>query len=222
MFHSFIYQPILSLTLGVYTVLGAQDLGVAILGVTILIRLILLPLSLKAQRSQKQMAEIAPHIESIKQKYSGDSEAQSRELMKVYQERGINPLAGCLPLLVQFPILIGLYQVFLGIVKPGAAEAAYAFVRPAHEISHIAFGFLDIAQPSIVLAIGAGMAQFFQLKFTSTTTQGKQSQVMTQQLTYTLPFIIIAVSWNLPSGLALYWITTSLFSLAEQLYLRRS
>jgi len=222
MFHSFIYQPILSLTLGVYNVLGAQDLGVAILGVTILIRLLLLPLSLKAQRSQKQMAEVAPLIEQIKEKYPGDSEAQSRELMKLYQERGINPLAGCLPLIIQLPILIGLYQVFLGIVKPGAVDAAYAFVRPAHEISNIAFGFLDIAQPSIALAIAAGVAQFLQLKFTPTSTQGKQAQVITQQLTYTLPFIIIAVSWSLPSGLALYWITTSLFSLAEQLYLRRS
>jgi YidC/Oxa1 family membrane protein insertase len=141
--------------------------------------------------------------------------------MKLYKEKGINPLTGCLPIIIQLPILIGLYQVFLGIVKPGAVEAAYAFARPTHEISNIAFGFLNIAEPSIALAIVAGIAQFLQLKLTPSA-QGKQAQVMAKQLSYTLPLIIIVVSWSLPSGLALYWIATSVFSIGEQLYLRRS
>lgn len=218
-----IYQPILNLTVLVYNVIGFGDFGVAIIGMTLLIRIILLPLSMRANRSQRALATLAPELEAIKEKHKGDTTAQSEAMMKLYRERNINPLSGCLPLLIQMPILIGMYRVFLNIYKPDSLALLYSFIPHPATIHHFFLGILDISVPSHMLALIAGISQFFQARLvTAVQPKTPQTAAMNTQMLYFLPIMIVVISWNFPAGLALYWTTTTLFSIGEQLYLRRS
>jgi YidC/Oxa1 family membrane protein insertase len=217
-----IYQPILNLTIFLYGTIGFGDLGVAIIVMTMVVRAALVPLSLKMARSQKAMAELAPHIEKIKAQHQGNTTAQSEAVMKLYRERGVNPLMGCLPLLLQLPILIGVYRVFLNIFKPETLTLLYRFIPHPATINHFFLGLLDISKSSPVLAVLAGVAQFFQARsIMATQPPTGQAAAMNRQMTYLLPAMIIVIGWSLPAGLALYWIVTSLWSVGEQLYLRR-
>lgn len=221
-FSEIIYRPILNLTVFLYSFADIGDLGVAIIILTIVIRLLFSPLSLKATRSQKQLAELNPEIEKIKAKFPGNSSAQSQEIMKLYKERKVSPLSGCLPILIQLPILIGMYRVFLNIYKPESLASLYSFMPHPESINSTMLGLIDISQRSIAFAIIAGVAQFIQAKLAA----GNQSQtgqvaMLNKQMLYLFPVMIVVISWNLPAGLALYWIVTTLFSIGEQLYLRR-
>lgn len=221
-FTTIIYQPILNLTIFLYGTIGFGDLGIAIIVMTMLVRAALLPLSLKMARSQKAMAELAPHVEKIKVQHQGNTTAQSEAVMKLYKESGVNPLMGCLPLLLQLPILIGVYRVFLNIFKPETLALLYGFIPHPGTINHFFFGLLDISKGNPVLAVLAGAAQFLQAKSIATNQpQAGQAAAMNRQMTYLLPAMIIVIGWSLPAGLAIYWIVTSLWSVGEQLYLRR-
>ncbi len=220
-FSQLIYRPILSLTMLLYGVLPFDDLGVAIILMTIAIRLLFLPLSLKTARSQKVMADLAPELERVKQQHP-DKAAQSEAVMKLYKDRGVNPLAGCLPLLLQLPILIGMYRVFLDIFKPESLTKLYAFVPNPGVVNHLFLGLMDISKASPAFAILAGVLQFFQAKVAAgNQPQTGPSAALNKQMAYLFPVMIIVISWNLPAGLALYWIVTTIFSIGEQLYLRR-
>lgn len=223
LFTLLIYKPILNVTVALYAMFGLNDLGVAIICMTILIRTLLFPLSIKTARSQKAMAELAPQIEKIKEIHKGNTTAQSEAVMALYKEKGVNPLAGCLPLLIQLPILIGVYQVFLKIFEPATLDLLYSFVPHPESIAHITLGVFDISASNPVLAILAGVAQFFQARISmESQAASPQAAAIGKQMMYMLPIMIIVISWNLPAGLAVYWIVTSVWSIGEQLYLRRA
>jgi YidC/Oxa1 family membrane protein insertase len=221
LFNTLIYEPILNLTVLLYGTAGFRDLGIAIIIMTLLVRALLLPFSMKTARSQKAMAALAPEIEKIKETHKGNTTAQSEAVMALYRERGVSPLSGCVPLLVQLPILIGVYQVFLKIFEPESLNLLYAFIPHPENINHITLGVLDISTANAVLAILAGITQFFQAKLAmSSQASSGQAAAVGKQMMYLLPVMIVVISWNLPAGLALYWIVTSLWSIGEQLYLR--
>ena len=223
MFTELIYRPLLNLTVLLYSTVGFHDLGIAIVAVTVVTRLALLPLSMKTAKSQRAMATLAPEIERIKERLKGDMNAQSAEVMRLYKERGVSPLSGCLPLLIQFPILIGLYRVFLNLFHDGTLNLLYRFIPNPGTLHAIAFGFLDVSTPSRVLAVVAGLAQFAQAKLTAgNQPQAGQAAAMNRQMLYLLPLMIVVIGWRLPAGLSLYWVATTLVSVGEQLYLRRS
>lgn len=223
MFTTFIYQPLLNLTVFLYSTVGFGDLAIAIIAITVVVRGALLPLSLRAARSQRAMAALAPELERIKQAYPGNTTKQSEEVMRLYKERGVHPLSGCLPLLVQMPILFGMYRVFLKIFDAESISLLYSFIPHPEQINQIGLGFLNMSDPSRVLAIGAGIAQFIQARFAMQVSAGSpQAAAMNRQMLYILPAMIVVIGWNLPAGLSLYWVITTLFSIGEQLYLRRS
>jgi len=142
--------------------------------------------------------------------------------MALYKEKGISPLAGCLPLLIQLPVLIGVYRVFLNIFKPDSLNLLYSFVPHPASITHVTLGFLDISKASPALAVLAGITQFFQARLAmANQPSNPQTAAVSTQMTYLLPVMIIVIGWNLPAGLAVYWVVTSLWSIGEQLYLRR-
>jgi len=221
LFTALIYKPILNLTVFLYGTIGFGDLGIAIIVMTLLVRAVLLPFSMKTARSQKAMAALAPEIEKIKEAHKGNTTAQSEAVMALYRERGVSPLSGCVPLLIQLPILIGVYRVFLKIFQPESLDLLYSFIPHPQTISHITLGVLDISTANPVLAILAGVTQFFQAKLAmNSQASSGQAAAVGKQMMYLLPVMIIVISWNLPAGLALYWIVTSLWSIGEQLYLR--
>lgn len=224
-FNTLLYQPLFNALIFLYQFLPGKDFGVAVIALTIIIRLILYPLMLKSIRSQKILAELQPQIQEIQQKYKNDKERQSKEMMALYQKEKINPLGGCLPLLLQLPILIALYRVFWDGLTPGAMNSLYSFVPSPGEINPSFLGLINLAEPSAVLAVLAGILQFFQTKMLTpktkkTAAKGGQmaqfSNMMQKQMLYFFPLFTVFILWKLPAAIGIYWAITALFSIFQQ------
>src|SRR3989344_1808163 len=112
-YNEILYRPLFNIMVYLQTLIPGGDLGVTIIVLTVIIRVLFMPLSLKMIKSQKLMKDLAPKIEEVKTKFKNDTAAQSAAILKLYKENNVNPLSGCLPLLIQLPILIALYQVFI-------------------------------------------------------------------------------------------------------------
>ncbi|OGN10823.1 MAG: hypothetical protein A3C69_01435, partial [Candidatus Yanofskybacteria bacterium RIFCSPHIGHO2_02_FULL_43_12] len=223
-FNEILYRPLFNAVVFLYDILPGHDFGLAIIVLTTLIRIMFFPLSIRTVRSQKALNQLNPKIQEIKQKFKGDKSAQSAETMKLYKENNINPLAGCLPLLIQLPILIALYQAFIAGLKPENLNMLYGFVSNPGVVNKISFGFIDTTSKMPLLAILAGAAQFIQAWATKAQNQdsnpNKEMAALNSQMLYFFPVMIIIIGWNLPAGLVLYWITTTVFSILEQLYIK--
>ncbi len=215
-FFTLFYQPIFNLLIFLYNIVPLHDLGLAIILLTLIVRLLLYPLSVKAIKSQKDLQTIQPEIEKIKEKHKDNKEKMGPELMALYKERNINPFSSCLPVLIQLPFLIAIYQVFFNILSKGEGMAAlYAFVPSPGAINTIAFGFIDFIEKNVWLALLAGLAQFWQSK----TMMSKKQQIsspMATQMMYMMPVITVVIGANFPAGLTFYWLVNTLFSVAQQ------
>ena len=219
MFTTIFYQPIYNLLIFLYNLVPGKDLGVSIILITFIIRLVLYPFSKKAIKSQRELQTIQPEIEKIKEKYKDDKEKMAPELMALYKEKKINPFSSCLPTLIQLPFLIALYRVFLnGITKDNSsANLLYPFIQNPGHLNAIAFGFIDLASKNWIIAILAGLAQFWQSKMLmGSSKQTDMSQMMTNQMIYFMPIFTIIIGGNLPAGLTLYWLFTTIFSIIQQ------
>lgn len=219
-----LYRPLFNAVVFLYNILPGHDFGFAIVALTALIRILFSPLSIRTVKSQKALSQLNPKLQEIKEKFKNDKAAQSAETMKLYKDNNINPLAGCLPLIIQLPILIALYQAFIAGLKPENLKLLYGFVSNPGVVNKISFGFIDITSKMPILAILAGAAQFVQAWGTKAQNQGssvsKEMAALNSQMLYFFPIMIIIIGWNLPAGLVLYWITTTLFSVLEQLYIK--
>jgi len=162
-FNETLARPLFNLLVWVYNVVPGQDFGIAIIIVTIFLRVLLYPLSDKALKSQKILQELQPKIKELQKKYK-NKEEQAKKMMEFYKEHKINPLSGCLPILVQLPLLIALYRVFLTGLDPESLNNLYSFVGNPGELNPIFIGMLNLSEPSHLLAIMAGAAQYFQAK----------------------------------------------------------
>lgn len=228
--YEILYRPLFNLLVFFYNTISFSNIGIAIIILTILIKLAFLSMSKKAIVSQKSLQDLQPKIKEIQTKYKDSKEEQAKALMALYKENNVNPMSGCFPLLIQLPILIALYQVFLKGFDPASLSALYSFVSNPGSINPMFFGLLNLAMPSKILAILAGITQFFQAKmmvpknnFTGSPKSSDEyvSQAMSKQMVYFLPLFTILISWNLPAGLALYWVVTTLFTIVQQYAIMR-
>lgn len=222
-FDQILYQPFFNFLVLLYVYLPGHDFGVAIIILTLLIRLILYPSSTKSIRTQKILQEIQPKIQEIQKKYKDDREKQAKETMEAYKEAKINPFSGLLSTLIQFPILIAIYRVFLNGFQPGElAGKLYSFIPNPGLIDASFLGMIDLSKPNIVLAILAGILQFIQTKSIMPSIKkvdGKGSdfaKTIQKQMVYLFPFMTIIILLGLPSALGLYWVVGSLFMIMEQ------
>ncbi|MCA9365237.1 MAG: membrane protein insertase YidC, partial [Candidatus Moranbacteria bacterium] len=166
-FHSGIFEPLYNTLVFLYNTIPGQDLGIAIIVLTVATKAIMLPLSKKQIESQKHMQELQPQIKEIQKKYKENKEKQTKELMKFYKEHKVNPLSGCLPIIVQLIVLIGVYQILLTLSRENLmvnGENLYAFIQNPGQINHMFIGLIDLAKPSIVLAVMAAVGQYYQVK----------------------------------------------------------
>lgn len=188
-----------------------NNYGLSIVVFTLFVRLLLVPLMVKQIRSQKAMQDIQPKIKEIQEKYKNKPEKQQEELMKIYKEAKINPLAGCLPLLIQMPILIGLFNVLREPVLYGVFPNADVAAQAAQA------GFLWIkdisATGSISLALLSGISAYFMQKMM--TTGDEQTENMMKSMTYVMAAMSLFWGYTFQAGLAIYWITSNLFSIAQ-------
>lgn len=228
-YHNFFYVPLFNLLVFIYNTVAAHDLGVAIIVLTIVIRLLLYPLSLKSIRAQKDMQDLQPKLEALKKQYSGNKEKLAEATMKLYKEEKVNPLSSCLPLLLQLPFFIALFQVFRNGTKPESLAVLYPFVTNPGVINHLGFwGIVDLSLPSPLFALLAGVAQFWQghmlvrRKPTIKSDASKDEEfatIMNQQMTYVMPVVTVIIGWRFPAGLALYWFLTTLLLALQQWYI---
>ncbi len=203
--NKFIVWPLVSAITYFKDLLGTYGLG--IIAVTIIIRVALLPLMVKQTRSSKRMQELQPELVKLKEKYkSKDAVTQQKyqqEMMAMFKERGVNPMAGCLPVLVQMPVLIGFYH-------------AISRMNSTPTIDLGAFLIFPLAEPSIILAIIAGLMQFVVL-LTGPAMDNPQMRIMM----YFMPLMIIGFGIILPSALTLYWVIGNMISLIQNLVIYR-
>jgi YidC/Oxa1 family membrane protein insertase len=228
-FQVIFYQPILNLLIFLYNTISFKDLGVAIVILTLIIRLVFWPLSQKAIKSQKALQDLQPKINDLKAKYKDDKQAMSVAMMQMYKDNKINPFSSCLPLLVQLPFLFAVYQVFRDGLNNNLS-LTYSFIYRPETINTLAFGFLNLSKPNITLAILAGLAQFWQAKMlvqkkpaikTAGSKDEDMTAIMNKQMTYFMPILTVFIGWTLPGGLTMYWFLTTLLTALQQLYVFR-
>src|SRR3989344_415443 len=230
LFNEVFYKPLFNGLIFLYNTIPNHDMGVSIIVLTIIIRLILWPLTNKSIRSQKALAALQPKIEEIKKKFKDNKEAQAKALMAVYSENKINPLGGILPILIQIPIIFALWRVFLNSISSDFSSI-YPFIQAPAEIQTIFLGLFDLTKRSMLLAVIAVVLQYFQTKMImpsyTKTPEGRSSgnadfgRIMSKQMLYFGPVISMVIFWTLPAALPLYWIVVTLMTILQQ-YLNKN
>ncbi|MFQ6049452.1 MAG: YidC/Oxa1 family membrane protein insertase [Candidatus Paceibacterales bacterium] len=223
-FNIILYQPLLNVLVLLYEYLPGHDFGIAVIVLTVLIRLILYPLMAQSIKSQKAMSGLQPKIQEIQKKFKDDREKQTKEMIELYRKEKINPFGGFLPLLIQLPVLIALYRVFWRGFQPEEMASLYSFIPHPGGINPTFLGLVNLSQASIFLAILAGITQFFQSRtMTPKTQEPKQkdqmaqfSKIIQKQMLYFFPIFTVFILLKLPAAIAIYWIVTSLFSIVQQ------
>ncbi len=227
-FDAVIYQPLFNALIVLYQWLG--DFGFAVIALTVLIRLALYPLAAKAIRVQKITARLQPRMKEIQEKYKTDKEKQALMMMQLWKENKINPMSSFLFLLIQLPILWGLYRVFWNGFKDGSLSMLYGFVPNPGFIDPLFFGKIPLSDAFPAFAIAAGVLQFAQTKMMVPAVlpdkAGKEKSqserfaaMMQTQSLYVFPVITVLIFWGLPSALGLYWIVSGIFSVVQQYYI---
>ena len=212
-------KPLFNLLVFLYTAIPGRDLGVTILVLTLIVRILLYPLNRRAITSQRSIQRLQPEMEALKEKHKDDREKLAQEMMALYKREKINPLSSCLPIVVQLPILIAVYQVFTAGIKSDAFQLLYPGIANPGTINTIAFGFLDLAARSWPLAILAGIAQYWQTRMLMGSKSAATSSVsaMNKQMLYIMPVMTVFIGSRFPAGLGLYWFATTVFTGLQQL-----
>ncbi|HNW55461.1 MAG TPA: YidC/Oxa1 family membrane protein insertase [bacterium] len=219
------YQPILNLLVFLYNIIPGHDIGLVIIALTVLVKMILWPLSQKALHSQQSINKLQPKIKEIQEKYKDNKEEQGKALMDLYRQENINPASSCLPLLIQLPFLWAVFRVFRNGLTNGSLALVYPFITKPELLATVSFGIIDLAKPNIILAILTGVAQYFQAKTATKQAPannggqaGEIAAMMNKQMLYVMPVMTAVICWTLPSGLALYWCLSSVLTILQQLY----
>ncbi len=226
------YKPLYNGLVFLVSVVPGGDIGVALILLTVLVKIILFPVSRRSIHSQEKLRAIEPQIAAIKRDFPSKEE-QAKKTMELYKENKVNPFSGCLLLLIQLPIILALYYVFYkGLPFVGAD--LYSFIHiPANFTSNF-LGIVDIQHKSLILAILAGISQFFQIRIAGPKTNpgtvpsaGKKSfmeeltKSMNTQMKYVLPVFIVFVAYKVSAAIALYWVTSNIVAIIQELMVRR-
>jgi YidC/Oxa1 family membrane protein insertase len=187
--------------------IGLPSYALAIILLTILLKIVLYPLSLKQMKSMKGMQLIQPKVQEIQKKYKNDKEKMNKAIMDLYKEYNVNPAAGCLPILVQMPILIGLFTALRDFNFEPAAHAKFFWIAN-----------LSQPDPYYILPILVALATFVQSKITTPTTGTNSSNAM---LLYFMPLFIGYISMKFAAGLALYWVVFNILGAIQQYLINR-
>jgi len=224
-FNTFFYRPLLNALILLYQFIPGNDFGVAIIFLTLLIKVLMYPLNLKALRSQKMIAELEPKIKEIREKFKDNKERMAKETMALYSEAKINPLSGIFLILIQMPVLIGLYQVFSKAVL-GDQLDLYSFVSHPGSIN-FQFLIFDLAGPNVFLALSSALLIFFQTKLLQAKTKTKPkkrkelqfAESFQKQMNYFFPLLTFFILTRVPSAISLYLIVSTAFSVIQAKYI---
>ncbi len=191
--------------------------GLAIIGLTIIVRLILFPLTWKQYKSAQQMQMIQPQIKELQKKYKGDRGKLQEETMKLYSEHRVNPFASCLPLLLQLPVFISLYAAIKGL-GPLSAPAYQASVEALNQAPFLWIPHLGFPDPYYILLVLYVVTQMISTELMVAT----QSDSTQKWIMRAMPIMFVLFLFNFPAGLFVYWVTTNVWTIGQQLIIRRT
>lgn len=228
MFTTILVQPLFNLLMFIYAFVPGHDFGIAVIIMTILVRLALWPILASQLRSQKKMQNLSPDVAKVKKKAKGDKQLESKLLMELYKEKEINPFSSLIPLLIQLPLFLALYIALRDVIKPGEiAHLVYHSLQHFGGIKEVLahpgdfkpslFGIINLSKPSWLLALVAGATQYFQTKqLTPKAAPGDTQAQAMAATTKIFPFLTFLIGLRLPSALALYWAMASGVAVVQQ------
>ncbi len=233
LFNTAIYDPLYNGLVFLIGIVPMADVGIAVIILTILVKLLLFPLAHKVARTQVVIKRIQPEIDKLKESLKDDKQAQTIKTLALYKENNINPLFGFLVILIQLPIILGLYWVFYKGGLPSInVELLYSFVNEPEAVNMMFIGLVAMGGKSIILALLAGITQFINMLIimphAPKAKEGAKPSIkddlarsMHMQMKYVMPIIITVVAYTISSAVALYWVTSNIFAIGQELLVRR-
>lgn len=239
LWNTFLYEPIYNALIFIINNVTFGDVGFAIVIVTILVKVILFPLTKKSARSQILMKKMEPEIKKIKQDYP-NKEEQAKKTLELYKKYGTNPFSGCLVVLLQMPVIFALYYVFYKGLKVDES-LIYSFIQIPTTLSTNFLGVFELGEKSLFLGVLTGLSQFIQgylsspvknkqveiikdtdsIKDKKTDFQEQLSDSMQMNVRYILPVFIGFIAWKISAAVALYWTVSNIFTILQEWYIRR-
>ncbi len=231
-FHAVAYDPIYNLLVFLVDVIPGGDVGLAVVLATVVVKIVLFPLSLSAVRTQMVMKIAQPKIKEIQERLKDKREEMAKELMALYKEYKINPFSSLLLFLIQIPIIIALYLVFLREAFPEVnVDLLYSFVAIPEVISLQFLGFIDVTGRSIILALLAGITAYFQVRFAMPAPGPRKENASMKddmirnlqiQMRFMMPVLITIFAYVISAAVALYFVASNLFAIGQELYMRQT
>jgi YidC/Oxa1 family membrane protein insertase len=233
--HTFFFDPIYNSLVFFIDVVPGGDVGVAIICTVILVKLILLPISLKAIRTQIAMRDIEPKLKAIREEYKDKREVLALKTMEIFKEAQVNPFSSILLLFIQIPIVIALYFAVStggGVKLPDIhTSLLYSFIPAPEVVNMIFLNFLDITSKSIPLAFIAGFTQFIHTRLSLPALEARKegatpdfkedfARSMNLQMRYVMPVVIFFVAYSISAAIALYFTISNLTSIAQEYVVR--
>lgn len=221
LFTLILIQPLFNLLVFITALMPGHSLGWTIVLLTILIRAALIPSVAQGLKQQQRLKKLQPELKKVQTQYKDDQEKQAQEMMALYKKYDVHPLGSCIPLLIQLPLLLALYDVFRNGLDTSHFSLLYSFVPHPSYINTVFFG-IDLSKPDhlFILPILAGVLQFVQSKMmlrdTMPTGDDATQRMLNTQLQYLMPALTLLISFKLPAALPLYWVVTTLFAIVQQ------
>ncbi|MBI3633902.1 MAG: membrane protein insertase YidC [Candidatus Vogelbacteria bacterium] len=231
LFHNFFYRPLYNALVFLTAILPGHDLGMAVIVLTLFVKVLLIPVSHKTIKTQKKLKELEPQLAKIKEVHKNDQQEQAAKIMSLYKEHGVNPFSGVFLMFIQLPIILALFFVFKAGIDLTSADL-YSFILRPQLISHLLFGLIDLTQKSFLLSVLVGLTQFVQVQLSlppSPKKGGKDedsfgdtlAQSMNFQVKFILPVFIMFVSYKLNTAVSVYWIVNNLFTIGHEFFVKK-
>lgn len=226
LFNEILYRPLFNSLVFLYNNIAYEDLGLAIILLTIIIRLILLPLFYKSAKNQTILQKLQPEIIRIQREHKEDKQKQMQMLLNLYKTHKVNPFSSFLMIFIQLPFLIVLYKIFLKGFSPETFHYLYTFISPPEHISNSFLNLIDLGSRSMIIASLAAISQYFQVKvglpkIPKDKEIGPQEKIA-RQMIFIGPILTLIILRSLPAAVGLYWLTTSIFSIVQQLFINKA
>ena len=193
-----------------------HNYGIDIILLTVLIKLIFYPLSVKSYKSMKEMQKMQPIVAKLKEKYKDDKEKLNKEMMEIYKTKGVNPLGGCLPMVIQIPVFFALYRVLMGAIEFRHAPFVFWIKDLASPENLFTLSVAGFSLPLRVLPLIMGITMVIQQKMQPTSVDPMQEKMM-----LFMPVVFTFLFWGFPTGLVLYWLVNNVISIGQQYYINK-
>jgi len=233
-FNTFFYEPLYNGFIFLINTLPFHDVGIAIILLTIIVRIFLFPFTHKSVKTQAKIKILEPEISRIKKETEKDKQEQAKQVMGLYKKHGVNPFSGCLLFIIQIPFILSLFWIFNNELTNGLSQdKIYSFISFPENFSTLFLGILDVSEKSLFIALLAGISQYFQIRLSMPAIKNKVesktpsfkeefAKSLQMQMKYVFPIMVFFLSYTIfPSAVAIYWTTSNLFSITHEVFVRK-